>query len=132
MKTQNNQNGFSLIEVVLMIVILGIAVPPLINLMKTNLKGTGDLSQVSNATFIARQQMEQIISDYTSHGFSKTFRTGQYPSQTSNGITTTVIFDTTATWNGSRYATVTVTASVPNLSTNSISLMAYLPRDYFP
>jgi Tfp pilus assembly protein PilV len=129
-KSQNYQNGFSLIEIVLLIVLLGISIPPLANLMKSNLMTTGKLSNVSNATFCARQRMEQIISDYTSQGYAYITTSGRYLSRTDQNITTTVAV-TTSTWSGQNYAQVTVTASVPNL-TNSISLVVDLPGDLFP
>lgn len=129
-ENRNRQHGFSLLEIILLIVLLGIGIPPLANLMRANLTGTGKMSQISNTTFCARQRMEQVISDYTSRGYAYVTTTGQYPSRTDAGVTTTVSI-ATSTWCGNVYMQVTVTASVPNTG-STLSLVTYLPRDIFP
>jgi Tfp pilus assembly protein PilV len=127
---RKRQNGFSIIEVILLIVLMGIAIPPLANLLRANLNSTGKMSNVSKTTFYLQQRMEQIIADYTRrNGYAYITVTGRYGSQTADGITTTVTV-VTGTWNAVNYAKVTVTAAVPGMDRN-ISVTSCLPQGLF-
>ncbi len=127
MDTLKKQDGFSLIEVVLLIVLLGIAIPPLAHLMKTNLVSSGKLSSMTKTSFYAQQRLEQVISDYTANGYTALTTNGRYATQTVGGITTTVSVST-ATWTNIDYATVTVTASIPNVPGSNFTVVTCLPQ----
>ena len=124
------ETGLSLIEIILLIVMLGIAVPPLANLMKTNLVASGRISNVPKTAFYAQQRMEQVIADYTSQGYSYITTNGRYGPQVLGGVTTSVSV-ATGTWSGIQYARITVTADVPNLA-RTITLTTDVPQDLFP
>jgi type II secretory pathway pseudopilin PulG len=126
------QKGFSLLEVILLIVLLGIAIPPLAALLKTNLISTGKMTNVSKTSFYAEQRMEQVIADYTgqgSGGYAYITTSGRYPAQTVDGITTTVTV-TTGTYGTITYAKVTVTAPIAGMN-SSISFSTCLPNGLF-
>ncbi len=129
-KRLGNENGLSLIEIILLILMLGIAIPPLANLMKTNLVASGRLANVPKTAFYAQQRMEEVIADYTSQGYAYITAGGRYSSETIGGVTTAVSVST-GTWNSIQYARITVTAAVPNMSGN-ISLTTDVPQELFP
>ena len=63
MKRLKSQAGFSLIELVLVILILGIALLPLVTQMMQSTTHCFDGQTVSTASFLARERLEQILGD---------------------------------------------------------------------
>jgi len=61
-----DQKGFTLIELILVIVVLGISVVPLTQLVTTNQKAVGDIALYVQAEFFTQSVMEEIIADYKS------------------------------------------------------------------
>jgi len=125
--TLKKQDGFSLIEIVLLIVLMGIAIPPLAHLMKINLISSGKLSSMSKTSFYAQQRMEQVIADYTANGYTALTTNGRYSTQTVGGVTTSVSI-TASTWTGINYATVTISASIPNVPGSYFTVVTCLPQ----
>jgi type II secretory pathway pseudopilin PulG len=64
LKFFNQQKGFALIEVVLLLVIMAIAVFPLSKLLSTNLKSSAKTYQITRASFYAQEKLEEVIADY--------------------------------------------------------------------
>lgn len=60
------EKGFSLVELIIIMIILGISLVPLTTLIKTNQKGIGDITLSVQAEYFTQSVMEQIIADYTS------------------------------------------------------------------
>ncbi len=104
--------GFTLIQIVITIVVLGIAVPPLIDLLSSNLIHSGKSEAMTQAVVYGRDKMDEIIADKKSpaRGYNWVVTPGQYASEVpATGFTRVVIIDTTAkVHNGVRYALVRV------------------------
>ncbi len=62
-----NQKGFTLIELIILIVILGIAVVPLTHLVTSNQKAIGQMALYVQAEFFTQSVMEEVIADYKSN-----------------------------------------------------------------
>ena len=61
----SDEQGLSLIEVVIIIVILGVSIIPISRLMRTNLHSLSDTAIYSQAEYFAQSVMEEIFADYT-------------------------------------------------------------------
>ncbi len=62
-KILKNSRGFTLIEVVSIIVVLGIAIPALANLLSSILVNSDKAAIMSKAVLFAQEKVEEIISD---------------------------------------------------------------------
>jgi len=62
-KSLHGSQGFTLIEAVMVIVVIGIAIPSLMGLASSSLIGTGNSSKLSRAVFLAQEKMEVIKAD---------------------------------------------------------------------
>jgi len=60
----SDENGVSLVEIVLIMVILSIAVVPLSRLSLTNLKSSGRYATMNKAIYYAQEAIEQVVADY--------------------------------------------------------------------
>lgn len=58
------EEGLSLVEIVMILVILGITMVPLSQLSIGNAKRGGQYALMTKAIFLAQERMEQIIADY--------------------------------------------------------------------
>ena len=67
LKRARSENGMSLVEVVIMIVVLSISIGPLSRLATMNLKGGSDAADITKAVMYARGVMEQVVADYRSN-----------------------------------------------------------------
>jgi prepilin-type N-terminal cleavage/methylation domain-containing protein len=114
--------GFTLIEVVAAVVLLGIAVPPILAfLAQSGVKGVFPERQTA-AYFLAVEKLETIIADRHSPNRGYAYlTTANYPAETlSDGYTRTVAFQEVAptslasAQSGSGYLRITVTVSYAN------------------
>jgi Tfp pilus assembly protein PilV len=116
-----DEKGISLIEVIIMVLILGIAIVPLTRLTISNLDAGRTYNLMTQGTFYASEIMEDIIADYMAgasgvRGYDWV-RTN-WPGGVSNppqGFTGTVSISDEITANGVTYVTVTVTVSVSDI-----------------
>ena|GEM_PF-6745611 len=111
---RGKEGGFTLVELVIVIMLLGIAVFPLSNLLRSNIRSSVENEQISKSAFFAQMKMEQIIADYKARGVADI--TASAYDDTWEGLTCTVTRDPAASgeWNtldGVNYVTVTVTVS---------------------
>ncbi len=60
------QEAFSLAELVIIIVVIGISIVPLTNIVRSNQKGMGDIALVVQAEYFTQSVMEEVIADYKS------------------------------------------------------------------
>ena len=58
--------GFTLIEVVIVVIVLAIAVPPTLNLMQSAASGRADAINTTRATMLATAVMESVLADINS------------------------------------------------------------------
>lgn len=105
--------GFTLIEVILIIVVLAIAIPSLIQLLSSTLVNSNKSVIVSQAILYAQEKMEGIIADKKSpaKGYNWVTTPGNYPNDVpSSGFTRSVTIETSQ-HNGIPYAFVQVIVS---------------------
>ena len=109
----SGQKGFTLIELIMVIVILGIALFPLLRLLSSVLVDTNSGDVLSQASFLAQSKLEKIISEKHAHGFDWVVAQYAYESETPvTGFVRTVSIDTTnMSLNQVRYALVQVSVS---------------------
>ncbi len=107
-----NCQGFTLIQSIIIIAVLAIVIPPLIDLLSSNLIHSGKSEAITQAVIYGRDKMDEIIADKKSpaRGYNWVVTPGQYASDVpANGFTRVVIIDTTAkVHNGVRYALIRV------------------------
>lgn len=115
-----DEEGLSLIEVVIILVILGIAVIPLSRLSINNLKIGGQYSHMTRAIFYAQERMEQIIADYAAvdggrgYDWVRTNWTGDSDTPES-GFTRSVTISGESVLNGVTYVVVQVVVSTSDI-----------------
>ncbi len=119
---RDGRAGFTLIEVVAALVVLGIAVPPVLAfLAQSGVKGVFPERQTA-AYFLAIEKLETIIADRHSPTRGYAYLTAaNYPEEAlADGFTRTVAFQEVAPTNlstvqpGSGYLRITVTVSYSN------------------
>jgi len=125
LKTVKKQDGFSLVEIIVVIVVLGIAVFPLSRLLRINLVSSAKAEKITRATFTAQEKMEEIIGDYKNPGRGYAYVTDvyNYPEESVGGFTRTVDV-TVGDLNGITCAEITVT--VNSVETGDMKLRAWL------
>ncbi|MBI4364975.1 MAG: hypothetical protein HY568_06055 [Candidatus Latescibacteria bacterium] len=112
--------GFTLIEVVLIIVIAAIAVLPLSMLFANSSIHSSDARNATVAVQLAQAKMEQITADKNSptRGFSYLVA-ANYPAETPvtafSNYDRAVSFAADSTYDGVTFRTVTVTVTCPNI-----------------
>lgn len=112
-----DNRGFTLLEVILVIVIIGIAVPPVLTLFTQNLTDSSESEAYTKATLYAVERMEEVLGDKRAvddgYGWSYILVTNQYPNDTpETGFTRSVSIDTTGNSSGGvTYALIQVTVS---------------------
>jgi type II secretory pathway pseudopilin PulG len=63
-KLFRRQDGISLIETVLMIIILAISLPAITRLLQQNVIASARMTALNKATFYAQQRVEEVIAEY--------------------------------------------------------------------
>lgn len=109
-KLSKNSKGFTLVEVVVVIVVLAIAIPALVQLSAFILEKGDKSAVVSRAALLAQEKIEEILADKrdTTKGYDWIIASGSYPTETlPNGYTRRVTV-TTNTRNGVDYAHIRV------------------------
>ncbi|NOZ57911.1 MAG: prepilin-type N-terminal cleavage/methylation domain-containing protein [Calditrichaeota bacterium] len=108
------QLGFSLLEVILVVVLIAIAIPPLLRLFSHSILGSVDSELRTKATLYAQEKLEQILNDKkVAGGFQTVITPGRYPPDVpEEGFTRTVQIQSDGlSYNGVPYARVVVTVS---------------------
>ena len=113
--------GYSLIEIILVILILAIAIPPIIHLFSYTLENSVDSEIYTKAALFAEERIEEDIADKrassSGKGYNYIFGVGRYPNDTpETGYDRSVSIDTVGmVYNGVRYAEITVTIDHANI-----------------
>ena len=114
------QAGFTLIEMVLIIVIAAIAILPLSMLFANTSIRSGDARNATTASQLAQAKMEELTADKNSpsRGFAYLV-TGNYPVENPvpafSGYARSVTFGPDSTYDGVTFRTVGVTVTCPNI-----------------
>jgi type II secretory pathway pseudopilin PulG len=75
-----NKKGFTLIEIIILIVMAGILLPAIIVPFVTGVKGSGKPEMVTTAMYLAHQKMEELMKyDYGNAALNPTALTGYAP-----------------------------------------------------
>lgn len=118
--------GYSLIEIILVVLILGIALPPIITIFSQNLSNNVKSEWYTKATLLAEERMEQILSDKRAHSYEYIVSPDRYPEDTpESGFTRTVSIDESGhIIDGIPYAEIQVTISHPSI--NDVTITAWV------
>ena len=116
LRSFRREEGLSLIEVVIILVILGITIIPLSRLSIGNLRIGGQYSMMTRAVYYAQERMEQIIADYAAvdGGRGYDWVRANWAGDSDNpesGFSRSVSISSENTLNGVTYVTVQVVIS---------------------
>ena len=119
-RISRNQRGYSLIEIIMVIIILAVAIPPLLSLFSESIVNSVDSEYMTEATLYAQQKMEEIIADKkaesASRGYDWVVTPGRYGNDNpAEGFTRSVSITDGLDYNGIPYAKVEVTVSHENM-----------------
>ncbi len=128
-----DQKGFTLIELILVIVVLGISVVPLTQLVTTNQKAVGDIALYVQAEFFTQSVMEEIIADYKSSARGYDWAIANWSGTTVNHPDLSIaaevsINETTESTTGIHYAVVMVSTEA-GTGLGRTTLTCYLVDD---
>ena len=119
-RPHRREAGFTLIEIVLIIVIAAIAILPLSMLFANTSIRSGDARNATIAAQLAQAKMEELTADKNSpaRGFGYLVA-GNYPAETPvtalTGYNRSVSFAPDSTYDGVTFRTVTVTVTCTNI-----------------
>jgi prepilin-type N-terminal cleavage/methylation domain-containing protein len=122
----SDSKGYSLIEIIMVVLILGIAIPPIVNIFSQNLTNNVNSEIYTKANYFAEKKIEQILADKRSNSYSYIVAQGRYQNDTpETGFTRTIgIDDTNKIINGIPYAEIIVTVSHSNI--NNVVLTSWV------
>ncbi|HEX9934195.1 MAG TPA: hypothetical protein VGB38_03275 [bacterium] len=106
------QLGMSIIEVVIVIVVVGIALPPLTRVATKNMKYMGDFAKYSQSLSLAESIVEEVLADYGAPSRGYTYVRNNYSGYGSSvlpsGFEKDVTVSSENTLDGVNYVQVTV------------------------
>jgi len=130
----DNESGMAIIEVIIIMIILGIAVFPLSRLSVTNFKSASAGQDITRALLYAQEIMENIMADYNSPdptiGGYENVRTrwpGTPPGTPPQGLSGTVYISGELQLNGVTYVVVKVSVSLQSLD-NKVELTSWIVK----
>ena len=128
-KELKKQSGFSLMEVVIIILIIGVAMIPLSRATISNLQMGGKQSLATQSMFYAKERMEEIVADCAAddagRGYSWTISNWDGDSDTpATGFTRTVDISAESTIDSVDYVIATVTVAYSGIE--NVSLRTWL------
>ncbi|MBN1781610.1 hypothetical protein JW948_10825 [bacterium] len=111
------QEGVSLIEAIILIVVLAVSLPPISELLQESLFSSVRMSALNKASFYAQQRLEQIVADYantvsTSGGYENIVQ-GYYEDEVPEAGFNTHVDIVTSVYNGINYKEIEITCSNP-------------------
>ena len=127
-----DERGMSLIEIVIILVILGIAVIPLSRLSVQNLRSGGQTATMSKAIAYAQERMEQIVADYAAkdggrgYDWVRSYWAG-FSDAPATGFSRSVSISGEQTLQGVDYVSVQVSVTGPEI--NDVVLTTWLVED---
>ena len=118
-KELSNNQGFTLIEVIMIIVIFAIAVPTLMTVLSSTLDSSNKSAVISQAALFTQEKIEKILGDKRnpSKGFDWVTSQGRYSSDVpAVGFSRSVIITSGNVQNGVSYAYVQVKVTHSEIS----------------
>ena len=117
------EKGFSLIDLVMVIVVLAVTIVPISRLATTNLKTSTKLGMYNKTSFYGEALMEEVLVDFRNSNYSGanvvTTWDG-YSDSPESSFSRSVSFTSVQTLNSVDYYIVTVTVSSTNLPSTTI------------
>lgn len=115
---KERSEGYSLIEMILVIMILAVAIPPIINIFSQNLIKNVNSEIYTKAVLYAEEKLEQILSDKRNYSYSYIVSQNRYPEDTpESGFSRSVsITDANKIIMGIPYAEVVVTVTYATIN----------------
>ena len=80
-RVKNNQDGFTLIEIIITLVVLSIAVVGVLSVFTTAIKGSANPVVLNRAIALAQEEMDTIIGDRMNPDGFKHIIPGNYPAE---------------------------------------------------
>jgi prepilin-type N-terminal cleavage/methylation domain-containing protein len=114
-----NQRGYTLIELVMVLMVLAVGVPPLISLGSNCVQNLRQGAYVTTATTLAQEKLEAIVGDraLVSRGWTY-IAAGNYPAESPvtgfAGFSRSVTVSADSTYNAVVYRNVSVTVTAPD------------------
>lgn len=123
---KNSEKGFALFEMVLVILILGIALVPMVNLLRSTVTSTAYTQQYGVAAMLAQHRQEAILADYrnTTRGYNYIVANYYYPQVT--GVFRNTVTIHPVIKNGITFAEVTVTVTAEMIP--DVEVKMWLPQ----
>ncbi len=118
-----SQKGFSVIEVILVVLIIAVAVPPILSMFSQNLTSSVEAEFYTKAAYYCEEKLEQILADKraskSGKGYDYILQANRYPDDNPETVyTRTVTIDTAGhVYESIRYAEVKVSVSHPQITT---------------
>jgi len=120
-----DEKGGTILEIVITILLLGIAVPGLVQLYSSAIIDTSAADVEARATFLSQQKMEEIFADKwsPSRGYTWVVTANRYPSENViGGFVRTVTVDTVGkSFMSVQYALVRVSVTHSLLGTSQVT-----------
>jgi len=120
-KIINSEAGYSLIEMILVIIFLGVALIASMNMMSSSISGSMNIEIITDAVNLANEKMEQILADKRSKGYASIIQSN-YPLETNPGNFTGFTRSVTVT-SFSTYKQVVVTLSHNQIDNYLLTVM---------
>lgn len=119
------EEGFTLLEIVIYLVLIGTALVPLTRLSIANMENGAQFAAITEAQFYIEEIMENLVADYEAddagrgYDWVRTNWPGSVSTSSPSGFTGSVSISAEQTLNGVTYCEVTVTVSgstIPNMN----------------
>ena len=122
----SDSKGYSLIEIIMVVIILAIAIPPIINIFSQNLTHNVNSEIYTKANYFAEKKLEEILADKRSNSYSYIVAENRYQNDTpGTGFTRTISIDeNNKIINGIPYAEIIITVSHSNI--NNVVLTSWV------
>ncbi len=118
----NDQAGFTLIEIILVMIFLSVALLATMNMISTSLSKSFDMDIISTANNLANEQMEKIFTDKKSKGYGYVVSENYPPETNAGGFQGFNRYVTIITYSTNKKIVVTVT----HASIDDFILISYL------
>jgi len=125
-RTRGRQAGYSLIELVMALVVVGVALPPMITIGNQCLQNMHQGAYVTAEVSLAQEKLEQLIADEASAGRGYSYIvSANYPAENPitgfTGYSRSVTIAADSTYNSMTFRNVKVTVTGPDGTSANLS-----------